>query len=165
MSLTASLVCIVSVVGSIGGEVSLIPIPQAKIRLITNAQSCPVDLSSFREEIELLLESVSDEAFKKTIRESLKASIPQAIHQADGINPQMAFLRKEIIAQDQIRKDAEEIARVSTDNLDDALTPCSAEEKGSYCNAVEQYYIASASNVANRGFLAALECYKKNGVL
>ena len=44
------------------------------------------------------------------------------------------------------------------------LKPCPSDEKGSYCNAVEQYYISYASNLANRAFLDALKCYKRQGM-
>ena len=163
MSMTASILILVSAVGSTWGEVPLSAMPQSEVHTVANSQSCPVNLSAQRQEIERLIKSVSNASFKTTILASLKASIPDAIRQADGINPQIAFLRKEIVAQDQFRKDAEEIARKSSGNFSVALLPCKPGEKGSYCSAVERFYISSASNVANRGFLAALECYKRNG--
>ena len=163
MSITASMIILVSAMGSTWGEALISLMPQSTAPTLTNAQSCPVNLLAHRQEIERLMKSVSNASFKKALRASLHASIPDAIRQADGINPQIAFLRKEIVAQDQFRKDAEEIARKSSGNFSVPLLPCKPGEKGSYCSAVERYYISSASNVANRGFLAALECYKRNG--
>ena len=164
MSVSASVVLVVSLVGSIWGEFSPLSRALVENRPVLTAETCPKDLSALQGQIEELLPSVSNESFKKATRSSLTASIPEAIQQADGINPQIAFLRKEIALQAQVKSDAAEIAKESSDKPSGSLLPCEPDEKGSYCSAVEQYYISSVSLLANSAFLDALECYKRNGM-
>ena len=128
------------------------------------AGGCPQNLSHLSEKAERYLKSVLSERFKKALRASLVASIPDAIQQADGIQRQIAYLRKEIVSQARAQTYAEQVARESTTHLSEELVPCEPGEKGSYCDAVEQYYVAVTSNMANQGFLDALECYQKQGV-
>lgn len=162
MIMAVSLILMINMAGPTWADMSFDPADQSENRRLANTQSCPVNLSALHDEIESLLMSVSNQSFKTTIRASLKASIPEAIQRADGINRQLAFLQREIVAQDRFRQDAEEIARKSSGNFSGALKPCRPGEKGSYCSAVERFYISSAANVVNRGFLAALECYKRS---
>ena len=114
--------------------------------------------------METALASVHSPDFKKAMLTSLSASIPDAIQRADGINAQIAYLESEIAEQDRLQRYSEHIARDANGNFMQLLAPCQSDEKGSYCTAVEQYYISSASNLANRAFLDALRCYKRQGM-
>lgn len=114
--------------------------------------------------MEAILASVSSPEFKKAILASLSASIPEAIQRADGINAQIAYLKREIAEQERVQKYSEKIAREVNGNFMKPLKPCRRNEKGSYCTAVEEYYISLASNLANRSFLDALQCYKRQGM-
>ena len=76
----------------------------------------------------------------------------------------MVYLQKQIREQNRSQSYAENVARKAAGNIDGDLTACEPEEDGSYCEAVEQYYIGKASNLANQGFLNALACYKAQGV-
>ncbi len=129
-----------------------------------SSQTCPHDLLALRPQMETVLASVSSPDFKKTILASLSASIPDAIRRADGINAQIAYLQSEIVEQERLKSYSENIAREANGNFMEPLKPCRRNEKGSYCTAVEQYYISSASNLANRAFLDALKCYKRQGM-
>ena len=128
------------------------------------AETCPKNLSALRPQMETILASVASPKFKKTILASLDASIPDAIRDADGINVQISYLEAEIIEQERVQRYSERIARDATGKFMEPLKPCKPGEKGSYCTAVEQYYISSASNLANRAFLDALKCYKRQGM-
>ena len=125
--------------------------------------TCPANLSHLSEEMNALLEGVHVKEFKHTMRSVLQASIPQAIERADGIKRQIDFLRKEIQHQVRVEKSADFIARDVSNNLDGPLKPCKRREENGYCNTVERYYMAKAANLANRGFLKALECYQRQG--
>ena len=129
-----------------------------------SSQTCPKDLSGLRPQMEAILASVSSPDFKKAILASLSASIPEAIQRADGINAQIAYLQREIAEQERVQKYSEKIAREVNGNFMEPLKPCRRNEKGSYCTAVEEYYISLASNLANRSFLDALQCYKRQGM-
>lgn len=122
-------------------------------------------MSHLNPELERLLEKISSSEFKKTIRQSVRASIPEAITQADGIAAQMTFLKKDILEEAHIQREAEEIARMDSSFTEDNLRPCPARQEGSYCSAVEQYYISSAKLLVYRGFLESLQCYKREGRL
>ena len=130
----------------------------------TASQPCPIDLSKLRPQMETVLASVSSPDFKEAILASLSASIPEAIQRADGINEQIGYLQSEIAEQERIQAHAEQVARDTEGNFLKPLKPCPPGEKGSYCMAVEQYYIASAANLANRAFLDALKCYQRHGL-
>ncbi len=125
--------------------------------------TCPENLSHLGEEMDTLFKGIHVKEFKRTIRSALQASIPQAIQRADGIKAQIAFLQKEIQHQVRVEKSADFIARDVSKNPDGPLKPCKRRERGGYCNTVERYFMAKASNVANRGFLEALECYQRHG--
>ncbi len=125
--------------------------------------TCPENLSHLSEEMDALLKGVHVKEFKRTIRSALKASIPQAIQRADGINAQIAFLQKEIQHQVRVEKSADFIARDVSKNQNGPLKPCKRRERGGYCNTVERYYMAKAANLANRAFLKAIECYRRHG--
>lgn len=127
------------------------------------AATCPANLSHLSEEMNALLEGVHVKEFKRTMRSVLQASIPQAIERADGIKRQIDFLRKEIQHQVRVEKSADFIARDVSNNPDGPLKPCKRREENGYCNTVERYYMAKAANLANRGFLKALECYQRQG--
>ncbi len=126
--------------------------------------ACPTDLLMLEGKIEEVLASIANERFKKTMRTMIQASIPSAIQRADGIKDQIIFLGKQIREQDRSQSYAENVARKASNNMREALVACQSEEKGSYCDAVEQYYIGKASNLANHGFLDALKCYQQHGV-
>ena len=81
MSMTASMIILVSAVGSTWGEVPVTSMPQSEVHTVANSQSCPVNLLAQRQEIERLIKSVSNASFKTTILASLNASIPDAIRQ------------------------------------------------------------------------------------
>jgi len=127
------------------------------------ADKCPDTLSHLGKEMNELLKGVHVKEFKRTMRSALQASIPQAIRLADGINAQIAFLRKEIQHQVRVEKSADFIARDVSNNPDGPLKPCKRREENGYCNTVERYYMAKAANLANRAFLDALECYQRQG--
>jgi hypothetical protein len=158
MKFLFALFLVFSVSNSFGGE------PYPVNRVAITSQTCPVDLSGLRPQMETALASVSSPDFKKAILASLSASIPEAIQQADGINAQIAFLQSEIAEQERLKSYSENVARDARGNFMEPLKPCRRNEKGSYCTAVEQYYISSASNLANRAFLEALKCYKLQGM-
>ena len=126
--------------------------------------NCPEDLSNFREEMESLLRLIDVPEFIRTMRESLTASIPDAIRQADGLQAQIVALKEEIQYQEHVKERAEFIAREASNNPSGPLTPCRRREKGGFCSAVERYYMAKAANLANRGFLNALQCYQEAGL-
>ena len=129
------------------------------------SQNCPKNLSELEEKMENLLTRIINDRFKKTMRSSIHASIPQAIQQADGIIQQMASLRKQIREQHRSQARAEYVARKAVGNLDRDLIACKPGEEGRYCDAVEQFYIGKASILANQSFLNALACYQAQGVL
>lgn len=125
--------------------------------------TCFENLSHLQDEMEVLLKSVYVNEFREAIRRSLTASIPEAVSQIDGLKKEIESLRKEIRHQVRVEKSAEFIARDVTNNPDGPLKPCRRTEKGGYCETLERYYMAKASNLANRGFLQALECYQAKG--
>ena len=129
----------------------------------TDDPACPNNLSHLAEEMETLLAGVHVKKFKRTIRAALHASIPHAIERADGINAQIVFLQKEIQHQIRVEKSAAFIARDVSKNPHNPLKPCKRPEETGYCHTVERYFMAKASNLANRGFLKALECYRQRG--
>ena len=127
-------------------------------------RSCPTDLSVLQSKMEELLQSVKSSSFKETMVASLQASIPEAIAQADGLAGQITFLKQEIVRQEQERARAAAIAREGLDDPSKPLVPCRRGMEGSYCYAMDQYYVSMAANLANRAFLEALECYQRAGV-
>ena len=129
----------------------------------TDDPACPNNLAHLTEEMEALLAGVYAKEFKRTIRTALHASIPHAIERADGINAHVAFLQKEIQHQARVETSAELIARDVSNNPHNPLKPCKRPEETGYCHTVERYFMAKASNLANRGFLKALECYRQHG--
>lgn len=149
---------VLSVSNSFGGEL------HTDKGIATDSETCPRDLSALRPQMETALASVSSPTFKKTMLESLSASIPDAIQQADGIKAQIAYLKMEIAEQERVQRYLEKVARDSTGKFMEPLRPCPPVEKGSYCMAVEQYYISIALNLANHAFLNALTCYKRQGM-
>jgi hypothetical protein len=96
MKFLFALFLVFSVSNSFGGE------PYPVNRVAITSQTCPVDLSGLRPQMETALASVSSPDFKKAILASLSASIPEAIQQADGINAQIAFLQSEIAEQERL---------------------------------------------------------------
>lgn len=132
--------------------------------VMVTSETCPRDLSALRPQMEVALASVSSPSFKKTILASLLVSIPEAIRQADGIDAQIDYLKREIIEQERVQRYAEKIARDANGQFMKPLKPCHRNEKGSYCTAVEEYYISAAANLANRAFLDALMCYRRQGM-
>ncbi|GEM_PF-5443143 len=126
--------------------------------------ACSKNLVHLQDEMEILLKSVYVKQFRETIRRSLTASIPEAVSRIDGLKAEIESLRREIQHQVRVEKSAEFIVRDVSKNPDGPLTPCRRTEKGGYCETLERYYIAKAANLANRGFLQALECYQKKGI-
>lgn len=125
---------------------------------------CFENLAHLEEEMEVLLKSVHVKEFREALRRSLKASIPEAVSRIDGLKDEIASLRNEIQHQVRVEKSAEFILRDITKTSDGPLKPCRRTEEGGYCETLERYYMAKAANLANRGFLEALECYQKNGM-
>jgi len=126
--------------------------------------ACFENLAHLQNKMEMLLKSVYVKQFRETIRRSLTASIPEAVSQIDGLKAEIESLRREIQHQVRVEKNAEFIARDVSKNPDGPLTPCRRTEKGGYCETLERHYIVKAANLANRGFLQALECYQKKGI-
>ncbi len=152
----------------LGGHISLASSASKPINQNASSsfqQSCPNNLSHLAPELERLLENISSSEFKKTIRQSVKASIPEAIDQADGIAAQIKFLKKDLLEEEHIQRESEEIARMDSSSTEGNLKPCPAGQEGSYCSAVEQYYVSSARLLVYRGFLQSLQCYQREGRL
>ncbi len=150
---------------------SLAAIPEARATQLEVEQNqsfsdtkCSENLAHLEEEMEVLLKSVYVKEFREALRRSLKASIPEAVSHVDGLKDEIASLRKEIHHQVRVEKSAEFILRDITKSSDGPFKPCRRSEKGGYCETLERYYMAKAANLANRGFLDALECYQKNGM-
>jgi len=131
--------------------------------VIDKKESCPENLAHLHEEMEGLLRKVDVPEFIRTMRGSLTASIPDAIRQIDGMQSEIVALQQEIQHQERIEKSAEFIARDVSNNPSGTLEPCRRRKKGGYCSTVERYYMAKAANLANRGFLEALQCYQQAG--
>jgi len=125
---------------------------------------CFKNLVHLEDKMEALLKSVYVKEFREAIRRSLKASIPEAVSRIDGLKDEIASLRKEIQHQVRVEKSAEFILRDITKTSNGPLKSCRRTEEGGYCETLERYYMAQAANLANRGFLEALECYQKNGM-
>ncbi|MDT7042502.1 hypothetical protein [Candidatus Nitronereus thalassa] len=138
--------------------------PVLKTNQVSSATECFKDLSHLQEEMEVLLKSIHVSEFRETIRRALTASIPDAVGQIDGLNAEIESLRKEIQHQVRVEKSAEFILRDITKTTDGPFNPCRRGEVGGYCETLERYYMAKASNLANRGFLQALECYQEQGI-
>jgi hypothetical protein len=128
---------------------------------VSPQRNCPPDLSNLQSRMEEVLRFVKSSSFKESILRSLHASIPEAIAQTDGLSGHIAFLQEEIVRQEQERIHAEEVAGESREDPSKPLVPCPREMEGSYCHAVDQYYMSIAANLANRAFLDALECYQR----
>lgn len=139
-------------------------ITQAPAEVSPAMTSCPTDLSVLQPKMEEALRFVNSSSFRETMLASLQASIPEAIAQADGLAGQIAFLKQEIVRQEQQRAHAEEVAREGLADLSKPLLPCRRGMEGSYCHAVDQYFTSIAANLANQAFLEALECYQQEGV-
>ena len=54
---------------------------------------CPTNLASFQPEMEKALKFIKSASFRKSMRDSLHASIPEAIVQADGLAQEIVFLK------------------------------------------------------------------------
>ncbi len=125
---------------------------------------CPQNLSALEPEMKVALRYITSASFRETMLASLQASIPDAIKQADGLEQQIAFLKKEIIRQEQERQHAERVAREHAEDPSKPLVPCRRREESSYCYAMDQYYVSTAANLANKAFLDALQCYQREGM-
>ena len=132
--------------------------------IIAAAKQCPKDLSPLRPKMEKALQFIKSAKFKETMRSSLQASIPQAIIQSDGLTRQIAFLEQEIMRQEKERSHAEQIAREGLADSSQPLKPCRHKKESAYCYAMDQYLASIAANLANQGFLDALQCYQREGV-
>lgn len=125
--------------------------------------ACFENLVHLEDELEILLKSVHVKEFREAVRRSLKASIPDAVSRIDGLKDEIASLRKEIAHQVRVEKSAEFILRDITKTSEGPFKPCRRNEKGGYCETLERYYMAKAANLANRGFLEALQCHQAQG--
>ena len=132
-------------------------------RYLTDSK-CFKNLAHLEDEMEVLLKSVYVKEFREAVRRSLQAAIPEALNRIDGLKDQIAFLRQEIQHQVRVEKSAEFILRDITKTSNGPFKSCRRTEEGGYCETLERYYMAQAANLANRGFLEALECYQKNGM-
>ncbi len=128
------------------------------------ARRCPPDLSFLQPRMENALRYIKSSDFRNTMLESLQASIPKSIVQADGLEQQIVFLKQEIIRQEQKRAYAEKVAREGLSDPTQELKPCRHGEERSYCYAVDQYYVSIAANLANEAFLEGLQCFQREGV-
>ncbi len=144
-------------------ENSLSSSKQAAV-ITSAAKQCPRDLSSLQPKMEKALQFIKSASFRNTILTSLHASIPEAIVRADGLAQQIAFLKQEIVSQEQERAHAEEVARDVLKDPSQPLTPCRHGKEGAYCHAMDQYLASIAANLANQSFLNALQCYQQEGV-
>lgn len=128
-----------------------------------SVSGCSENLMHLEDEMEGLLKSVHVKEFRETIRRSLKASIPEAVSHIDGLKKEIDSLQREIQHQVRVEKSAEFILRDITKTSDGPFKPCRRTEVGGYCETLERYYMAKAANLANLGFLEALECHQENG--
>lgn len=124
---------------------------------------CSENLAHLEGEMEDLLKSVHVQEFRETMRRSLRASIPEAVSHIDGLTQEIDSLKREIQHQVRVEKSAEFILRDITKTSDGPFKPCRRTEEGGYCETLERYYMAKAANLANLGFLQALECHQDNG--
>lgn len=130
---------------------------------VSPSHNCPDNLAFLRPQMDEVLRHVNASSFKAAMDEVLQASIPEAIAHADGLTGQISSLKQEIARLEANRHHAEKVARESSNNPDQPLVPCPAGKESGYCYAVEEYYVATASKLANRAFLEALECYQREG--
>ncbi len=128
------------------------------------AKQCPTDLSSLQPKMERALQFIKSASFRNTMLASLQASIPEALAQADGLAQQIAFLKQELVRQEQERAHAEKVAREGLTDPSQELKPCRHGKEEAYCYAVDQYLVSTAANLANQAFLEALQCYYREGV-
>ena len=145
-------------------EAQSFPPAEDESSAILSDVGCFQNLSHLEGKMEGLLKSVYVKEFREAIRRSLTASIPEAVSRIDGLKSEIESLRREIQHQVRVRKSAEFILRDITKDPEGPFVPCRRTEKGGYCETLERYYMAKASNLANRGFLRALECYQKKGL-
>jgi hypothetical protein len=132
--------------------------------VLSAPNECPTDLSYLQPNMEKALQFVKSASFRNTMLASLKASIPEAIAQSDGLTRQITFLKQEIILQERERAHAEEVAREGLPDPSQPLKPCRHGMEGAYCHAMDQYLVSTAVNLANQAFLEALQCYQREGV-
>lgn len=125
---------------------------------------CPQNLAALEPEMQKALRYITSTSFRETMLASLQASIPDAIEQSDGLAQQIKFLKKEIVEQEQKRQHAERVAREHAKDPKKPLVPCRRREESSYCYAMDQYYVSTAANLANKAFLEALQCYQQEGM-
>ncbi len=128
-----------------------------------SVSGCSENLVHLEDEMEGLLKSVHVKEFRETMRRSLKASIPEAVSHIDGLKQEIDSLQREIQHQVRVEKSAEFILRDITKTSEGPFKPCRRTEVGGYCETLERYYMAKAANLANFGFLEALECHQENG--
>ena len=128
------------------------------------AEQCPTNLSSLQPKMDKALQFIKSAVFRNMMIDSLHASIPDAIAQADGLARQITFLKHEIVRQERERAHAEEVAREGLADPAQPLKPCRHGKEGSYCHAMDQYLVSIAANLANQAFLDVLQCYQREGV-
>ncbi len=125
---------------------------------------CPADLTNLQPQMQEILRNIHSPSFKNTMLEALQSSIPDAIRQVGELERQMASIKHELARQEQERMHAEQVARENAEDPTQPLKPCRPGQESSYCYAVEQFFIATASNVANQAFVEALECYQRENL-
>lgn len=139
--------------------------PNSQAEMIESAtKQCPTSLISLQPAMEQALQFIKSSSFRNTMLLALQASIPEVIAQADGLAQQILFLQQEIVRQEQERAHAEKVAREGLADPSQELKPCRHGKEGAYCYAMDQYLVSTAANLANQAFLAALQCYQREGV-
>ncbi len=141
-----------------------LPSTNQSAEIASAAKQCPTDLSSLQPKMNKALQFIKSASFRKAMLTSLKASIPEAISQSDGLAQQIAFLKQEIARQEQERAHAEKVAREGLTDPSQPLKPCRHRKESAFCYAMDQYLVSIASNLANQDFLSALQCYQREGV-
>lgn len=129
-----------------------------------DASACPTTLQDVLPEMASHLALLTDRKFKRTMRESLAASIPEAIGRAGDLRAHMDALAQDIRDGERRLHYVEAVARAASENFLEPLTPCRRGDKGSYCRAVEEYHTLRALLLAQRAFVDALACYRERAV-
>ncbi len=141
-----------------------LPVTTQSAVMALAAKQCPTDLSSLQPKMNKALQFIKSASFRKAMLTSLEASIPEAIFQSDGLAQQITFLMEEIARQEQERAHAEKVAREGLTDPSQPLKPCRHRKESAFCYAMDQYLVSIASNLANKNFLSALQCYQREGV-
>lgn len=134
--------------------------PEPNVSRPTPGDECPANLQGLMPKMEKILSLLRNPKFNRTMRESLSASIPDAIRQIDDLDAAIAELERDLRSELQRLGEIERIARQVSGNFFDPLEPCRREDQGGYCSAVEEYHTLRALTLAHRAFLEALQCHR-----